>query len=358
MNVFKGVTSVDRPKIVSRSLGSAFCAFLIVLSLSANSIGGKVLLLGDDWMLSDYAFDLDPHAAATLADSVVEFLVGEGPASFLVISDTLAELPFGPRGVLGSELANWMSGQGHSWTIDPLADITHSALAPYSAVMLAGQAASGAENGLALQQYVLAGGSVLLMGGTGDFGSAQSEAEAWSPFLNRFGLSLGVELVATNPGALAQLPVQDGVGPFSTTASNVVWGHGQQALANTAEHSRTNVLLHGDFSGFGGGPQGSLNDLVVAYESPFLAGDFNDDGTVDAADYTTWRDALGTAALLAGDATPESIGGADHDTWRLNYGRTAPSALHAAARAVPEPCGVGFVAMSILLSGCLGGSRT
>jgi hypothetical protein len=60
-----------------------------------------------------------------------------------------------------------------------------------------------------------------------------------------------------------------------------------------------------------------------------LAGDYNNNGTVDAADYVAWRD------------NPGAHGGdpAGYTTWRTNFGRTsgAGSALSGAAQATPEP---------------------
>jgi hypothetical protein len=60
-----------------------------------------------------------------------------------------------------------------------------------------------------------------------------------------------------------------------------------------------------------------------------LQGDYNSNGTVDAADYVAWRD------------NPGAFGGdpAGYTTWRTNFGRTggAGSALSGAAAAVPEP---------------------
>ncbi len=64
---------------------------------------------------------------------------------------------------------------------------------------------------------------------------------------------------------------------------------------------------------------------VVRYETIPLAGDFNNDGIVNAADYTTWRDGLGTTYTAA-----------DYQVWRNNFGATASSAL-ATTNAVPEP---------------------
>jgi outer membrane protein assembly factor BamB len=62
------------------------------------------------------------------------------------------------------------------------------------------------------------------------------------------------------------------------------------------------------------------------------AGDFNTDGTVDAADYIVWRNGLGTTYTQS-----------DYDDWRANFGRSAATAASAPGSAagstptVPEP---------------------
>ena len=73
--------------------------------------------------------------------------------------------------------------------------------------------------------------------------------------------------------------------------------------------------------------------------APELPGDFNADGSVDAADYSTWRDALGHETYLPGDPTPGSVTVADYHVWRENFGRTpmAISSAPAPSTAVPEP---------------------
>ncbi|QDT67441.1 hypothetical protein MalM25_03390 [Planctomycetes bacterium MalM25] len=68
-----------------------------------------------------------------------------------------------------------------------------------------------------------------------------------------------------------------------------------------------------------------------------IAGDYNNDGLVDAADYTVWRDNEGApAGTLPNDADGGVIGTAQYDTWRNNYGDTLP----ALSNAVPEPGGL------------------
>jgi autotransporter-associated beta strand protein len=70
-----------------------------------------------------------------------------------------------------------------------------------------------------------------------------------------------------------------------------------------------------------------------------LAGDYNGNGTVDAADYVLWRDALGTNTQLQNEGpgvTPGMVTQEDYTTWRTNFGRTAGAGA-ALSAAVPEP---------------------
>jgi hypothetical protein len=68
-----------------------------------------------------------------------------------------------------------------------------------------------------------------------------------------------------------------------------------------------------------------------------LPGDYNQNGTVDAADYTVWRDNLGSGTALPNDDTP-GVGPDDYDRWRTNFGQVAGSGSNAMVNvAVPEP---------------------
>lgn len=59
-------------------------------------------------------------------------------------------------------------------------------------------------------------------------------------------------------------------------------------------------------------------------DQPFTgAGDYNDDGTVDAADFTVWQDNLGAAAgTLPNDVDGGVISNAQYQTWQDNFGAT------------------------------------
>lgn len=65
-----------------------------------------------------------------------------------------------------------------------------------------------------------------------------------------------------------------------------------------------------------------------------LAGDFNNDGAVNGADYSLWASNLGgPAAVLMNAGDAETVDAALYTVWRDNEGATLP----AAANAVPEP---------------------
>jgi len=73
-----------------------------------------------------------------------------------------------------------------------------------------------------------------------------------------------------------------------------------------------------------------------------LFGDYNDSGTIDAADYTAWRDAVTAGATsLTNDPTPGTVDESDFTYWRNHFnemsggGSGAGSATGASP--VPEP---------------------
>lgn len=76
-----------------------------------------------------------------------------------------------------------------------------------------------------------------------------------------------------------------------------------------------------------------LQGVIVA--TPLLAGDYNNNRVVDAADYTTWRDRMGTTQLLANDPTP-GVTASDYQIWKNAFGQTSAAAMPGAT-AIPEP---------------------
>lgn len=82
---------------------------------------------------------------------------------------------------------------------------------------------------------------------------------------------------------------------------------------------------------------GAFPDLPVLTPTTLL-GDYNNDGVVDAADYTTWRATLGDT-LPAGEGADGNQNGLvdepDLAVWRSHYGQTTSGASQSVA--VPEP---------------------
>jgi hypothetical protein len=80
------------------------------------------------------------------------------------------------------------------------------------------------------------------------------------------------------------------------------------------------------------------NDLVLSYlATGGVAGDFNGNGIVDAADYTVFRDNLGgDSAVLNGNGSgAATVVQADYDLWKQNFGSSGTGTGSSAA--VPEP---------------------
>jgi hypothetical protein len=78
-----------------------------------------------------------------------------------------------------------------------------------------------------------------------------------------------------------------------------------------------------------------------------LAGDFNEDEIVDAADYVTWR-ANESANLPLPNDTGAANQAARYDVWTANFGESAPGG-GSGLGVVPEPASLVLVAMAAML---------
>jgi hypothetical protein len=79
---------------------------------------------------------------------------------------------------------------------------------------------------------------------------------------------------------------------------------------------------------------------AITVPEPGIDGDYNDNDIVDAADYTVWRDKLGSSAILPNDPTPGTVDSSDYTVWKNNFGMMAGSGSGSAlgsGGAVPEP---------------------
>ena len=78
-----------------------------------------------------------------------------------------------------------------------------------------------------------------------------------------------------------------------------------------------------------------LEYIRIVVPSAGLPGDYNNDTKVDAADYTVWRDNLGSPNSLPFNDDTLGVGPDDYQRWKDNFG--SPGAGAAGGAAVPEP---------------------
>jgi parallel beta-helix repeat protein len=83
---------------------------------------------------------------------------------------------------------------------------------------------------------------------------------------------------------------------------------------------------------------------------PYPAGDYDNDGVVDTADYVLWRDKFGTKDVLPNDLIGGTIGQAQYYQWRANFGNTVGAGSGLSTKAVPEPAAIALALLGLIIS--------
>lgn len=131
---------------------------------------------------------------------------------------------------------------------------------------------------------------------------------------------------------------------------------GEEVLGNLGVGFNTNSVqrdIEFRFHIVGGEDDGILG--VVRYIEAELLGDYNDDGVVNIADYTVWRDNLGANIVLPNEdpsSTPGVVTAEDYSVWKNNFGAGQSGAVSSLGAApVPEPTSLGLIALVASLWG-------
>ncbi|MBS0189404.1 MAG: hypothetical protein JSS51_15170 [Planctomycetes bacterium] len=268
------------------------CLVVLICSMVSSAClagTGRLIAIGDEWLLSDLAFAAQPAQTTQLTDNISKFFTDGSPSRMLVWS-TSPPVGGNVRGVLGEGLKNRMKALGHTWEVNPNIAFTVANLRNYRAIFLSGGWPAGTL--ATLESYLRDGGNVLVMAGTGDWGSAAAEANAWNPFLNKFGLAFGDTWFAVG-GGLLNVPTLSSGNPLGKLLTSVQWGYGQTVEKTPANNPLVEIAVYGNFSGFspllGTGPvQPIIGTLNITTK---CIGDLNEDGMVDDADFVIFLQA-------------------------------------------------------------------
>jgi T5SS/PEP-CTERM-associated repeat protein len=167
-----------------------------------------------------------------------------------------------------------------------------------------------------------------------------------------------IEIGGTTPGTYDQINVAGQLSLDGTLAISLINGF-VPAAGQTFD-----FLVGSDVVGaFSSIELPTLNGLAwntsqllagVISVSTGLAGDYNDDGKVDASDYTRWRNNLGSLTSLPNDDTA-GVGPDDYDRWKAHFGEMAGSGSGttgsaSANAAVPEPTSMALLLTAAIVS--------
>lgn len=172
-----------------------------------------------------------------------------------------------------------------------------------------------------------------------------------------FGITANDSAILTINGQ--DVVVDDTLGAAVTTFGSTFLTAGKHSVELTywqADAGATVELFvattHGTFNSLNESVWELLTVSTPADPNDPLPGDYNDDGTVNIADYTVWRNALGSAVALPNEeasTTPGVVTAEDYAIWKQYFGTTRP--VIAAVSTVPEPSSVALVLVGLV--GCL-----
>ncbi len=120
--------------------------------------------------------------------------------------------------------------------------------------------------------------------------------------------------------------------------------NGQVAPAGTA-FVEVRVVVNDAVTGANPDPSAFFDDFVLELATVGVPGDYNGNGTVDAADYVLWRN--GGPLQNEVDA-PGTVNAADYAAWRARFGNSGSGSGLGGGASVPEPASCSLVTMALV----------
>ncbi|MFN7898336.1 MAG: hypothetical protein ACK5N0_01540 [Synechococcaceae cyanobacterium] len=299
---------------------------------------GKLLVLHDEYILSDHGFQQAPDTAIFIKN-IAQYLTGGKGGRFLDYSSYYISNPT----VLGTELEKALSTPPYAFKRDRSVPLDPNTLSTYDVVFVGGEQV---DNQM-LVDYIRSGGNVCLIAGTGHGGS-ESEAAQWRQLLSAFGLRLETSynlitgvLPVTSPahplfagvkalyqywGQSIQLQPDSKASIVMTSDSNGLIGLAEAAVASPSV-AQTPKLAWGGWDNLGGG--------ILGGQAPMSWGKDHLEVYVRGTDKACWRiqwtskgwsgfESLGgaiptdLAAVTWGPGHREVFGlGMDYGLWRM-----------------------------------------
>jgi Aspartyl protease/Dockerin type I domain len=97
----------------------------------------------------------------------------------------------------------------------------------------------------------------------------------------------------------------------------------------------------------------NATNVLLTVTGVVFPGDYNHNGVVDAADYTVWRDTMGSTTKLAADGNGNGmIDSDDYTFWKNRFGMMGAGAGRGNSGSVPEPATFTLLATAAAIFGC------
>jgi hypothetical protein len=159
----------------------------------------------------------------------------------------------------------------------------------------------------------------------------------------------GLEIAATNWEALTfKTWLEAYTFPFSRELPQSITS--RNAVVHLIEDD---IYLDIQFTYWGGSDDAGFTYMRAEPPSSGPSGDYNGDGTVDAADYTVWRDTFGQTVTSPGSGADGDESGeidaGDYLYWKDRFGQVVSGAGAASTAIVPEPATIALISGGLLL---------